>query len=67
MNWFEETALGDLDDGVIIEATCPRCLRVWLQSPVPLLIKVDHRDVIVMKWLGIWRVRDPVAAMLELG
>ncbi len=22
-----------------------RCLHVWLQSPVQLLIKVDHRDV----------------------
>lgn len=22
-----------------------RCLHVWLQSPVELLLKVDHRDV----------------------
>ena len=26
-------------------ATCIRRLHVWLQSPVQLLIKVDHRDV----------------------
>ncbi len=26
-------------------ATCLRCLHVWLQSPVQLLLKVDHRDV----------------------
>ena len=45
MTWLEDTALRDLDDSVVIEATCMRCLHVWLQSPVELLIKVDHRDV----------------------
>lgn len=45
MTWLEETSLRDLDDSVVIEATCMRCLHVWLQSPVQLLIKVDHRDV----------------------
>ena len=45
MTWLEDTALRDLDDSVLIEATCLRCLHVWLQSPVQLLIKVDHRDV----------------------
>jgi hypothetical protein len=45
MTWLEDTALRDLDDGVVIEATCMRCLHVWLQSPVELLIRVDHRDV----------------------
>jgi hypothetical protein len=45
MTWLEDTALRDLDDSVVIEATCLRCLHVWLQSPVQLLIKVDHRDV----------------------
>jgi hypothetical protein len=45
VTWLEDTALRDLDDAVIIEATCLRCLHVWLQSPVQLLIKVDHRDV----------------------
>jgi hypothetical protein len=38
-------SLRDLDDTTIIEATCMRCLHVWLQSPIHLLIKVDHRDV----------------------
>lgn len=45
MTWLEDTSLRDLDDGTVIEATCMRCLHVWLQSPVQLLIKVDHRDV----------------------
>ncbi len=45
MNWQNDTALRDLDDSVLLEATCLRCLHVWLQSPVQLLIKVDHRDV----------------------
>lgn len=37
--------LRDLDDSTVIEATCMRCRYEWLQSPVQLLIKVDHRDV----------------------
>lgn len=45
MTWLEDTSLRDLDDTVVIEATCIRCLHVWLQSPVQLLIKVDHRNV----------------------
>lgn len=45
MSWLEDTALRDLDDNVIIEATCLRCSHVWMQRPVQLLIKVDHRDV----------------------
>lgn len=45
MTWLEDMALRDLDDTVLIEATCMRCLHVWLQSPVHLLLKVDHRDV----------------------
>lgn len=45
MNWQSDIALRDLDDGTLLEATCMRCLYMWLQSPVQLLIKVDHRDV----------------------
>ena len=45
MTWLEDTALRDLDENVLIEATCMRCLHVWIQSPVQLLIKVLHRDV----------------------
>lgn len=45
MNWREDIQLRDLDDNVVIEATCLRCLHTWLQRPVQLLIKVDHRDV----------------------
>jgi hypothetical protein len=45
VSWLEDTTLRDLDDTVIVEATCIRCRHVWLQSPVQLLLKVDHRDV----------------------
>ena len=45
MTWLEDTALRDLDDSVLIEATCIRCLHTWLQSPLQLLLKVAHRDV----------------------
>jgi hypothetical protein len=45
MTWLEDTKLRDLDDSTVIEATCLKCLHVWLQSPVQLLLKVDHRDV----------------------
>ena len=45
MTWLEDMALRDLDDTVMIEATCMRCLHVWSQSPLQLLLKVVHRDV----------------------
>lgn len=45
MTWQEETALRDVEEGAVIESTCIRCLHVWLQSPLQLLLKVDHRDV----------------------
>lgn len=45
MTWLEDVSLRDLDDETLLEASCMRCLHVWLQSPVHLLIKVAHRDV----------------------
>jgi hypothetical protein len=45
VTWLEDVALRDLDDETLLEATCMRCLHMWLQSPVQLLIKVEHRDV----------------------
>ncbi len=45
MNWKRDISLRDLDDGVLLEAMCLRCLHVWLESPTHLLIKVVHRDV----------------------
>ena len=45
MTWQEDTALRDLDDTTVIESTCIRCLHTWLQSPVQLQIKVDHKNV----------------------
>jgi len=42
---MEDTALRDLDDTTVIESTCMRCLYCWLQSPVQLQIKVDHKNV----------------------
>jgi len=45
VSWLEDTVLRDLDDSMIIETTCLKCLHTWLQSPVQLLLKVDHRDI----------------------
>jgi GR25 family glycosyltransferase involved in LPS biosynthesis len=45
VTWQEDIALRDLEDDVLIEATCMRCLHTWLQSPMQLLLKVLHRDV----------------------
>jgi len=45
VSWREDMSLRDLDDSVLIESTCIRCLHTWLQSPTAMLIKVDHRDV----------------------
>ena len=45
MTWLQDVSLRDLDDTAFIEATCVRCLYVWVQSPVQLLLKVDHRDI----------------------
>jgi hypothetical protein len=45
VSWLADTSQRDLDDAVVIEATCARCLHVWLQSPVQLLVKVSHRDL----------------------
>lgn len=49
MSWQDDMRLRDLDDSTLIEATCMRCLYMWLQSPVQLLIKVDHRDVYMVE------------------
>ena len=38
-------SLRDLEEDLVIEATCLRCQYTWQQSPLQLLIKVDHRDV----------------------
>ncbi len=45
MTWRDDTRLRDVEGTAIIEATCIRCLHTWLQSPLQLLLKVDHRDV----------------------
>lgn len=45
MSWLEDISLRDLEETTLIEATCFRCLHVWVQSPVQILIKVSHRDV----------------------
>jgi len=36
VTWLEDMALRDLDDSAVIEATCQRCLHMWLQSPIQL-------------------------------
>lgn len=45
MSWQNDMRLRDLEDDFVIEATCIKCLHTWLQSPVQLLLKVDHREV----------------------
>ena len=45
MTWLEDMSLRDLDDTTVIEATCMKCLHMWMQSPTQLLLKVVHRDV----------------------
>lgn len=60
MSWLDDTALRDLDDSYVIEATCQRCSHVWTQSPLQLLLKVDHCDVRlseVAKHLGCTRYK----------
>jgi hypothetical protein len=45
VSWLDELRLRDIDNESIIEATCLQCGHVWKQTPVQLLLKVDHRDV----------------------
>lgn len=45
VSWLHDLSLRDLDEGQGIEATCIRFLHTWAQSPLQLLLKVDHRDV----------------------
>jgi hypothetical protein len=47
VSWLNDMHLRDLDDSQAIEATCMKCLHTWLQSPIQLLLKVDHRDVML--------------------
>ena len=45
MSFLDDVVLRDIDDSELIEATCLKCQHTWLQSPVQVLLKVDHRDV----------------------
>lgn len=45
MSWLDDMRLRDLDDTHALECSCLRCGHTWLQSPLQLLLKVDHRDV----------------------
>src|SRR5437660_5965075 len=45
MSWLDELRLRDIDNESIIEATCLSCGHTWKQTPIQLLLKVDHRDV----------------------
>lgn len=45
MNWLSDTSLRNLDEAQILEATCLRCLHIWVQSSTALLLKTNHRDV----------------------
>ncbi len=45
MSWQDDISLRDLDDSMVLECVCNKCGHEWLQSPVQLLLKVDHRNV----------------------
>lgn len=45
MSWLDDMHLRDLDDTHVLECTCLKCRHTWLQSPLELLLKVEHRDV----------------------
>lgn len=45
MSWLTDMTLRDLDEGQMLEATCIRCLHVWILSPTQLLLRVSHRDI----------------------
>lgn len=45
MTYLEDTKLRDLEDDVLLELTCIRCRHTWIENPIQVLLKVDHRDV----------------------
>ena len=45
MSWQDDLRLRDIDDESVIETTCLQCGHTWKQTPVQLMLKVDHRDV----------------------
>lgn len=45
MTYLEDMKLRDLEDGVLLELVCLRCRYTWIESPVQVSLKVDHRDV----------------------
>jgi len=49
VSWLDDTRLRDLGDKHIVEAMCLKCGFSWRQTPVELLLKVDHRDVKMSK------------------
>jgi len=42
MSWLDDVFLRDLDDDDALEAVCLKCQHLWLESPLQLLIKVEH-------------------------
>ena len=45
MSWLDDMSLRDLDEDQMLEATCIRCLHIWLEQATALLMKIDHRDM----------------------
>ena len=37
--------LNDLEDYQYLECVCLRCQHMWIQTPLELLLKVNHRHV----------------------
>lgn len=45
MTYLEDTKLRDLEDNVLLELKCIRCTFTWLENPVQVSLRADHRDV----------------------
>jgi hypothetical protein len=45
VTYQEDMKLRDLEDGVLLELVCLRCRYTWIENPLQVLLKVDHRDV----------------------
>lgn len=45
MGWEDDLCLRDLGDDMLLECVCIKCGHEWIQTPLQLLLKVDHRDV----------------------
>lgn len=45
MTYQDDMKLRDLEDGVLLELVCLRCRYEWVENPLQVSLKVNHRDV----------------------